>query len=88
MGDYKLAAIGVRLSRWVASHGFALNVTTDLEHFRFIVPCGLVGAGVTSLEHLLESVPSWDQIEAAVSEEFARVFGRRLPTASLGRVGH
>ena len=88
VGDYKLAAIGVRLSRWVASHGFALNVTTDLEHFRFIVPCGLVGAGVTSLEHLLESVPSWDEIEAAVSEEFARVFGRRLPTASLGRVGH
>ena len=82
VGDNKLAAIGVRLSRWVASHGFALNVTTNLEHFRFIVPCGLVGVGVTSLEHLLESVPSWDEIEAAVSEEFARVFGRRLSTAS------
>ena len=82
VGDNKLAAIGVRLSRWVASHGFALNVTTNLEHFRFIVPCGLVGVGVTSLEHLLESVPSWDEIEAAVSEEFASVFGRRLSTAS------
>ena len=83
VGSDKLAAIGVRLSRWVTSHGFALNVTTNLDHFRFIVPCGLEGLGVTSLENILESVPPWEQLEASVSQECARVFGRRLLTDPL-----
>lgn len=87
VGNDKLAAIGVRLSRWVTSHGFAFNITTNLEHFRFIVPCGLEGLGVTSLEHLLESVPPWKQLEASVAEECARVFSRRLLTAPGGYGG-
>ena len=78
VGPDKLAAIGVRLSRWVTSHGFALNVTTNLDHFRFIVPCGLEGHGVTSLERLLGSAPSRVQLDTSVSAEFAHVFGRRL----------
>ena len=78
VGDDKLAAIGVRLSRWVASHGFALNVAPDLDQFRLIVPCGLQGRGVTSIERLIGSVPPRPDLEAVVAAEFARVFGRRI----------
>ena len=78
VGDDKLAAIGVRLSRWVTSHGFALNVATDLDQFRLIVPCGLQGRGVTTLERLTAAVPPRPELEAMVTAEFARVFDRRI----------
>ena len=78
VGREKLAAIGVRLSRWVTSHGFALNVATDLDHFRLIVPCGLAGYGVTSLARLLGAAPPRAEVEATLAAEFARRFDRRL----------
>jgi len=77
VGQEKLAAIGVRLSRWVTSHGFALNVTTNLEHFRFIVPCGLPGLGVTSFERVLGFAPPREELDEFLSNEFSGVFGRR-----------
>jgi lipoyl(octanoyl) transferase len=68
----KICAIGVHLSRWVSSHGFALNVTTDLQYFQYIVPCGLTKP-VTSLRKLGVAV-SMDEVKAAVRRRFAEVY--------------
>ncbi|MGH9458982.1 MAG: lipoyl(octanoyl) transferase LipB [Thermoanaerobaculia bacterium] len=76
VGDDKIAAIGVRIARWVTSHGFALNVTTNLAHFRHITPCGLPGTGVTSLENLLGSAPSLDDVADVFTRNFAELFER------------
>lgn len=76
VGTLKLAAIGVRISRWITSHGFAFNVATDLSHFEFIVPCGIRGRGVTSLDRLIgRAVPS-RSVEDVVIAAFASVFDR------------
>jgi lipoyl(octanoyl) transferase len=72
----KLAAIGVRIARWITSHGFAFNVTTDLSHFGYIVPCGITDRGVTSLGRLLGRDVPIRQVEDAVLTAFSRVFDR------------
>jgi lipoyl(octanoyl) transferase len=72
----KIAAIGVHISRWVTSHGFALNVATDLSYFRYIVPCGLTKP-VTSMQ-ALGCQADRDQVVAAVARSFARVFDREM----------
>jgi lipoyl(octanoyl) transferase len=74
VGNEKLAAIGVRIARWVTSHGFALNVATDLSHFDLIVPCGIRDKGVTSLERLLGHPVSMAEVEAATISAFESVF--------------
>jgi len=74
VGDQKLAAIGVRISRWVTSHGFALNVNTDLSHFGLIVPCGITDKGVTSLERLLGHAVPMDEVAETVARQFAALF--------------
>ena len=70
----KLAAIGVRISRWVTSHGFALNVNTDLSRFELIVPCGITDKGVTSMAHLLGRRLPMDEVADAVERAFTAVF--------------
>ena len=78
VGDQKLAAIGVRISRWVTSHGFALNVNTDLSHFGLIVPCGITDKGVTSLERLLGHALPMDEVAETVARQFAALFSSEL----------
>jgi lipoyl(octanoyl) transferase len=74
MAEDKVAAIGIRLRRWVSFHGFSLNVDPDLEHFTGIVPCGISGYGVTSLVDLGLPV-TMDDVDPLIRENFERVFG-------------
>ena len=76
VGEAKIAAIGVRIARWVTSHGFAFNVSADLTPFGLIVPCGLRGRGVTSLERLLGGSVSQDGVMDRLAAHLADVFGR------------
>lgn len=74
VGNEKIAAIGVRIARWVTSHGFAFNVNTTLSHFDFIVPCGIADKGVTSLERLLGRAVPMAEVENAAVDSFKEVF--------------
>ena len=74
VGREKLAAIGVRIARWVTSHGFALNVGTDLSHFDLIVPCGIPDRGVTSIERLLGRPLDMGHAQEVVAKNFSQVF--------------
>ncbi len=88
VGEEKIAAIGVHLSRWVTTHGFALNVATDLQAFALIVPCGLRAKGVTSMHRLLPRPAGVEEVAAAVVPFFGEVFGRRmLPAMALREAG-
>ena len=75
VGENKVGAIGVRISRWVTSHGFAFNVNTNLSGFDVIVPCGLRDQGVTSLSKLLGSEVDQREVEDRLEARFREVFG-------------
>ena len=78
VGEDKLAAIGVRIARWVTSHGFAINVSTDLDYFDLIVPCGIADRGVTSLARLLGREIDRREVEDRIAIHFGKVFDREL----------
>jgi len=82
VGRDKLAAIGIRISRWVTMHGFALNVTTDLNYFRLIVPCGIRDYGVTSLAQLTGKQVLLPAVAERVTHHFGEVFNRSMLVAS------
>ena len=80
VGEEKIGAIGVRISRWVTSHGFAFNVSTDLAPFGLIVPCGIRGRGVTSLEGLLGRAVPIDSVMGRLAAHMAVVFDSHIRT--------
>lgn len=85
----KIAAIGVKVSRWVTMHGFALNVNTDLERYSRIIPCGIFHKGVTSMAKILGKNVDLNDVHRCLANAFAVVFGRPvvpMPKTHLVRV--
>ena len=76
--DRKIGAIGVRVEKWVTSHGFALNANNDLGGFDLIIPCGLRGKGVTSIAREIGHEVDLDELRRSVAEIFGEVLGRRM----------
>lgn len=81
VGEAKIASLGVHLKRWITTHGFALNVTTDLDHFGGIVACGLHGVTMTSIARETGRQPSLEAVAERYRDAFAGGFGRRLVAA-------
>jgi len=81
VGEEKIASIGVHLSRWITTHGFALNVATDLSYFSGIIPCGLHQVRMTSIERLTGFSPPLDDVAATVAGHFGEIFDRELVAA-------
>jgi len=75
-GKSKIASIGVHLSRWITTHGFALNVSTDLSYFGGIIPCGLDQVEMTSIERLTGKAPTLPEVAAVCARHFGEIFGR------------
>ena len=74
VGDKKIAAQGVRLSRWVTMHGFSINVNTDLSFYDGIIPCGIFDHGVTSIEKELNTAQEIDKVKLLVVDSFKEIF--------------
>jgi lipoyl(octanoyl) transferase len=83
VGDEKIGAIGVRIARWVTSHGFAFNVANDLAPFNLIVPCGIPDRGVTSLARLLGHEASLDEVMTCLARHMAQVFDREIAAEEI-----
>jgi lipoyl(octanoyl) transferase len=84
--EEKLGAIGVHISRWVTSHGFAYNVTTDLRYFDLIVPCGIAERKATSLEKILGRSVGKNEVAPSLARNFGEVFGLEMRQATLAEL--
>ena len=84
VGNEKIGAIGVRIARWITSHGFALNITTDLNYFKMIVPCGISGKGVTSLSRVTGRQIDLGEVAQVSASQFGKVFSRRIMFPNSG----
>jgi lipoate-protein ligase B len=82
VGSNKIAALGVKVSKWVTMHGFALNVSTDLKYFDQIIPCGIFHKGVTSMEQLLGKQISLKEVSSVLTRHFGEVFGAAIARQS------
>jgi len=84
VGDRKIASLGVRISHWVTSHGFALNVATDLTYFSLMNPCGIEGCTMTSLQRELGQDVDPGDVREGITEHFGRIFERVMIEESTG----
>ena len=90
-GGRKIASVGIRISRWVTCHGFALNVSTDLSYYSVMIPCGIQGCEMTSMTRELNKDPGMKNIKKAVVGRFSDVYGRFLGSLEFltaGEVSH
>ena len=87
VGKEKICAIGINVRRWVTTHGFALNVKTDLPGFRYIIPCGIFEHGVTSIAGVLGRDVGIDEAEHAVLETCEQVFHRTVHETTCKELG-
>lgn len=78
IGNEKICALGIGISRWVSFHGFALNVNTNLNHFSYIIPCGITGRGVTSMSKVLERNVDESEVTGFLTKIFGMVFGLQM----------
>jgi len=83
VGQDKICALGIRVTRWVTKHGFALNVNTDLRYFTFIVPCGITGRQVTSMSQLLGHDIALEDVTSCILEQCAEVFSIDIKQGSM-----
>ncbi len=86
VGDDKVCAMGIRSSRWVTMHGFALNVSTDLSYFDRIIPCGIFEKGITSMEELLGRMVTIEEVVPELLREFAGVFHVDVKPAMINEI--
>jgi lipoyl(octanoyl) transferase len=83
VGEEKICAMGVKCSRWVTLHGFALNMNTDLNYFNYIVPCGITDKGVTSLQKLIGKPVDEQEVKEKVLSQFAGLFEVEIEKITL-----